>query len=113
MSEEMLQELELNIAEAKQIVELGDALERLKNNRDFKAVILDGYFRTEAARLVMGKAHPQMQRPDTQASFLRSIDAIGELGQYFNKLRQQAEMAQIAMDEDRRTIAELAEEGAL
>lgn len=113
MSDELLNELELNIAEAKEIVALGDALVRLYSNRDFKAVILDGYFRTEAARLVMGKAHPQVARPDVQACFLKSIDAIGELGQYFNKVRQQADMAGQAIDADRQTLAELAEEGAL
>ena len=44
MSEEVIQQLETNIQQDKKLVELGASLERLRSNRDFKKVILEGYF---------------------------------------------------------------------
>ena len=56
MSNEAINAIERDIKEARKHVELGDSLERLLNNRDFKKVIVEGYFEKEAARLVHLKA---------------------------------------------------------
>ena len=44
MSTAELQQLDFNIKLAQKIVDMGDALDRLRNNRDFKKVIGEGYF---------------------------------------------------------------------
>jgi hypothetical protein len=46
------QAIELNIKEAKKIAEQGDALVRLSGNRDFRNLVIEGYFEREAVRLV-------------------------------------------------------------
>lgn len=78
---------------AKPRVELGKALERLKSNRDFKALILEGYLQHEAVRLVHTKADPSMQEPAQQAAIVRDIDAIGALAHYFDTTAALARMA--------------------
>lgn len=95
---ESIQELEENIQESKAVVEVGEALGRLIRNRDFKKVIIDGYFRDEAIRLVHLKSDPAFQTPERQQSILSQMDAIGVLSQYFNTLNHQAEQARKAID---------------
>lgn len=111
MSNNTVQAIEENIRQAKLIVGTGDSLERLRQNRDFKAVILDGYFKQEAIRLVHLKADPAMQSPDMQKSIVAQMDAIGSLNQYFTAVYQQASIARKAIASDEETRDEiLAEE---
>lgn len=84
MSTETIQAIEHNIKNAKGIIEFGNALERLRGNKDFKRVILEGYFEQEAIRLVHLKSDPNMQSPVLQQSIVKDVDAIGSLSQYFN-----------------------------
>lgn len=106
-----VQAIEENIRQAKAIAGKGDALERLRQNRDFKAVILDGYFKEEAIRLVHLKADPSMQSPDMQKSIIAQMDAIGSLNQYFTAVNQQSSIARKAIAADEETRDEiLAEE---
>jgi hypothetical protein len=104
MSNKTVQAIEENIRQAKVIVGVGESLERLRENRDFKTVILDGYFKDEAVRLVHLKASPNMQSPDMQKSIVAQMDAIGSLSQYFTAVFQQASIASkaIASDEEAR-----------
>lgn len=107
---EQVTELEQNIKEARKIVDLSDSLLRLGSNRDFKKIILEGYFEREAVRLVHLKADPAMQTPDKQASIVAQIDAIGALSTYFRTLDFNARQARKAIAADEQTIEELAAE---
>lgn len=112
MSQEQIQAIEQNIREANKFVELGEALERLRTNKDFKKVISEGYFEREAIRLVHLKADPNMQSPDSQKSILAQIDAIGSLDQYFKAVFQQSSMARKAITSSEEMIDEIREEEA-
>lgn len=79
-----IESLERDITQAKPIIEFGSALERLDRNKDFRAVIKEGYFKNEAIRLVHLKADPNMQTPEKQAAIIAQIDAIGTLAMYLN-----------------------------
>lgn len=112
-TDQLLQQLDASTAQAKTLVDLGAAFERLAAHRDFKTVIADGYFREEAIRLVHLKSDPAMQTPAAQASILLQIDAIGSLATYFQTLRHRASIAAKAIDDNDSTREEiLAEEGA-
>ena len=106
-----IQEIELNIREAKKLVEAGAALERLRNNTDFKKVVMEGYFEQEAIRLVHLKADKNMQTPESQASIVAQIDAIGALHEYFRVVMFRASMAEKAIEADEQTRDELLAEG--
>lgn len=56
-----IQELELSIEQAKKLVERKNMILKLTSNREFKKVVLDGYFVDEAARLASISADPLQQ----------------------------------------------------
>jgi hypothetical protein len=104
---EVTKALETSIQRSKQTVELGQALERLLSNRDFRTVVRDGYFKEEAIRLVHLRVDPSVQTPAMQDSIIKQMDAIGALSQYFTVINRQAEMARRAIESDEATLEEI------
>lgn len=92
-SQEDIKELETSIQQARVLVELGSALQRLQSNRDFRTIVNEGYFQKEAVRLVLLRSDPAMETAERQASIVKQMDAIAGLHQYFAVLQQQAAMA--------------------
>jgi CHAT domain-containing protein len=111
MTQETVKAIEENIRQAKVIAGLGDSLERLRLNKDFKEVVLKGYFEQEAIRLVHLKADPGMQSPDIQKSIIAQMDAIGSVSQYFTTVFQKASIARKAIAADEETRDEILAEG--
>lgn len=107
MTSSDIQQLENNIKEAQKMVDLGKALERLMNNRDFKAVVSTGFFKDEPVRLVHLMASPAMQRPEHQQAIQLQLRAIGEFHNYLNEVFRQASLAAKAIEEDEQTRDEL------
>ncbi len=108
--ESQVKVLEDNIRESKKLVELGEALERLQSNRDFKKLIMEGFFEKEAIRLVHLKGDVNMQSAESQKSIINQMDAIGALSQYFFTVRYKAGMAAKAIAYDEETRDELNQE---
>lgn len=104
-------EIEVSMAGAKKVVAMGDALGRLMKNPDFKLLILDGYLKDEAVRLVHAKANPACQRADIQAAIVKDIDAIGSLDQYFRTVDIAADQAATSIEEAENALTEIAGEG--
>lgn len=94
-----VQELELNIEDAKKRLDYSHALERLSNNPDFKKIVQDGYFVDEAVRLVHLKSDANMQDERQQKNLERDIMAIGSFRQYLDRIHRDAEGVQEAIDE--------------
>ena len=76
---ETLEQIDKVIAERKEAVELGEKLERLKNNPDFKAVILDSYIATEEKKLFKILTDPSGASPYTEAQITLKLNAISDL----------------------------------
>ena len=110
MSQDTLNEIEQNIKAARAQIQLGDALERLTNNKDFKTLVLDGYFRDEAVRLVHLKADPAFQKPDMQTSIVSQMDAIGSLSSYLRVIGQSADMGRRSVEVGEQTREEILRE---
>lgn len=106
-----LQQLEANIKQAQEIADLGNALDRLRNNRDFKKVVMEGFFNQEAARLVHLMADSNMQAPETQSSIYKQMVAIGGFRDYLDTLSIRADMARRAVEADEATRDEMLAEG--
>ena len=106
-----LARIEASIKQSQKFVDVGESLERLYGNRDFKKVILEGYFEQEAIRLVHLKSDDNMQSPDSQKSILAQIDAIGALKNHLFLLTRNAEMAGKVIAFDEQTRDELLMEG--
>lgn len=77
--------------EAKRVIALGQAAERLAKNKDFKALILDHYFEKEPARLVSLISEPS--QINNRASIIETMQGIGTLRTF---LREAVTMGQSA-----------------
>lgn len=82
-TEQQIAEIDQQIKDARPQKELGEALERLRHNPDFKKLVIEGYLKNEAVRLVHLKADPNMAAGQHQAAIMRDIDSIGALASYF------------------------------
>ena len=111
MSAAELQQLESNIKLAQKIVDMGDALDRLRNNRDFKKVIGEGYFEQEAIRLVHLMSDSNMQPPEIQQSIHKQMIAVGMFREFLETLTTRANMARRAVEADEATRDEILAEG--
>ena len=111
MSSTELQQLERSMKQAQKLVDLGDSLERLRNNRDFKKIFTEGYFEAEAIRLVHLRADSNMQSADSRKAIDAQIDAIGTVNQYLQTISIQAQMAGRSLDADEQFRIELLAEG--
>lgn len=102
--EDQIAKLDKSIEENRAVAELGDALVRLTANRDFRKVILEGFFEKEAIQLVRLKGHPDHQSAQAQSQILQGMDAIGVLSAYFEKVGTAAELARksLGFDEEAR-----------
>ena len=112
MSTAELQQLESNIKLAQKIVDMGDALDRLRNNRDFKKVIGEGYFEQEAIRLVHLMSDGNMQSPEIQQSIHKQMIAVGMFREFLETLTTRANMARRAVEADEATRDEILAEDA-
>lgn len=109
-AEYKLQQLEINVQNSKKQLELGEALKRLSQNRDFKRLILDDYFREEAIRLVSLRGDPEFQTPEKQAHILAQIDAQSMFQKYLRTISWQAERAKDSILADENTAEEIRRE---
>ena len=102
--------IEHSVNDARKTKELGSALERLQKNRDFLAVIKDGYFAAEAVRLVHLRGDTMYQTPERQAVILKQIDAISSLHHYFQVIQMLAGQADKAIEDGEAVLEELRDE---
>jgi hypothetical protein len=105
MSQAEVQQIEETIRQSKKLVDLGEALVRLRSNRDFRKVITEGYLRDEAVRLVHLKAEPFMA--NKQVEIVRDIDAIGSLHSYLRTLEHSANLGAKAIVDGESTLEEI------
>lgn len=107
---EQIENIEISINTAKEYVDRMNSVFSLSKNRDFIDVIDKGYFEKEASRLVLLKADPNLQKPEEQASIIRSIDAIGHFRQYLSSVISLGKMMEKSLVEDTVTRDELLQE---
>lgn len=105
--EEQIEQIDISMEHAKTNINMMDALNKLTTNKDFKKVILEGYFKDEASRLVLLKADNSMQGEQEQTTIDKSIIAVGYLRQYFSTIMQIGSMAERALKDDEITREEL------
>ena len=102
-----VEEIELDITEAEEYAAQGKALLRLYENKDFKTLIVEGYFKEHACHLIELKATPAMRSADSQADIIKSIDSIGNLQQFFNAIDQRGLHAEIAISAGNEALDEM------
>lgn len=94
----------------KAIVAQYEALNRLRSTRDFKAVIMEGYLKSEAVRLVHLRTDPSMQTPAKQEEIMKQIDGIGAFISFMYVLEQMGIQALKNIDTAEANLEELRED---
>jgi len=86
-----VQQLEVSLEHAKGMVALKDAVLKLSSNREFKKVILDGYFKEEASRLALLSADHSSK--DHRPEIITAIQGISCLHNYLQTIVRMGEIA--------------------
>lgn len=107
MDNQQVMQLESGIEAHKASITLLNSLEVLFENKHFQAVVLNGYLKEEAVRLVSLKSDPNQQTPDKQAAIIRDIDGIGSFTNYIRAIKLKGSIAQSSLEADQETLAEL------
>ncbi len=111
--DEDMKQLEMNIDDAKEMVELYGCLTRLKENKDFDRLISENFLKKEAYRVVGAKAEISVLMNEVTEKMMENIiTSIGGLRQYFLKIQMQGRQAAIDIAADQETQAELLTEQA-
>jgi len=102
-----IEQIEISIEVARKDVAKMEGLLRLIKNKDFEALVDDGYFVNEASRLVILKADPAMADDASQKAIDNGITAVGHFRQYLQKVMQVGRMSEQGIKEDESTRQEL------
>lgn len=106
-----IHEIELSIEEARKHVEIGRMAEKLASNREFKKIVLEGYFEKEAARLAQIYSDPMLP-PDAREGVQRDLCGVGAFKRYLQHLVRIGTIAEQEIREQTDVLEELrAEEG--
>jgi len=105
-----IESIEEAIVAARVMVERAEALNRLKNNKDFKAIILDHYGVQYASDLVRTKVEPFLQADKDQKYIEGQLLAIGHLSLFMNTLLQQGLNAKDAIQSQEEELEYLRKE---
>lgn len=88
-----IQDLEQGIADAKDLISRRDAALKLSENREFRSLFIDGYFKEEAARLVQLSSDPALNT-DQRADALAMAQATGHMKRYLSMAVQMGAVAE-------------------
>lgn len=105
--QEQIESIEITLDQAKKTVERKKAMDRLIENKDWKALMDQDYFKEEASRLVLLKADENMQDPEQQSAIEKAIIGIGALHAYLRTVQQLGRIAERSIAADEHTREEL------
>lgn len=109
MSQNDIHQIELSIEEARRIIDRGKMAEKLASNREFKKLILEGYFVDEAARMAHLYSDPNLSDQDREY-LLRDMAGIGALKRHLRALVAMGHAAQSDLSEAEMTLEEIRRE---
>ena len=107
-TEEQLEELDNNMQEAKHFIDIKESTLKLFKNREFRKVVLDYYFKEEAARLVMAKSSALSE--DQKKLIDNMIYGIGALSNFFDSVLTRGIQAEQAYKDDENARTEILQE---
>lgn len=104
-----VEEIELSMAEAQKLVDRKDRVNKLMTNRDFNKIVIDGYFKDEAARLTALSADPALI--EHRDEIILSIQGISLFQQYLRTAVMMGNTAEQEIAEAREHIADIEQYG--
>jgi len=108
--EQLVQEIQVSIDEAKDFIEQREAVLRLFKNKDFEKIFTEGYFKEEPARLVALMTDPEFQSPERQEQLKADMLGISSLRRYLMNVQRIGYQMEQRIKDAEQTITELEEE---
>ncbi len=104
-----VEEIELSLEKAKELVERKRMAEKLASNREFKKLVLDGYFKDEAVRLVglLGDPGAAPYREQIQLE----MAGISMFQQFMRNVIRMGQIAESEMPEHEQLLDEVRDMG--
>lgn len=106
--------LNMDMTEAKEYIYLGECLERLMNNQDFKKVILEHYLKDEPVRLTYLRSDSAMMNSkDREANLAYNnqlLDGIASFYNFMDMTRRLAASAKLSIQDYEEAMKEIAEQ---
>lgn len=96
---EPTENVELEVTENQYWVDKAEALARLRKNRDFQSLILDGYFKDKAINGVSMLAKDYIKDNGKRGDVMESLVAISHLEDYFSYVNALGSVAKADMEE--------------
>ena len=93
-----LDEIEQLIESFQKLIDTSDALIRLRKNKDFQKLILEGYLVNYASDLVLSKAKAEMQNEAAQKYIDGQLAGISHFNQYMNIILTQGVTAKEGLE---------------
>ena len=100
-----IEHVELSIEEARKKVERGEAALRLAENSDFKELVLKGYCKDEAVRLV--NTLNEVGFEESQPDINRMLASISDFNRYMRHIVREGKQAENAIIEHEETLDDL------
>ena len=104
------QSSEMTVEDAEAQSSFFEAMIRLESNPDFQQVILHGYLRDEAVRLVSLTGIPVEQADIPMDEVLKDINGIGSFRYWLKRVRASTQIVKESLDEYKATILEQQED---
>ena len=106
-----IEELEVSLDYVKSLVEKRDQALKLTSNREYKKLVLEGYFKEEASRLALLTADPSL-RPEMREDVFLSLQGISKMNEYMRYIIIQGNQAESELKEYEEALDEAREEAA-
>jgi len=101
-----MEQVDIQIEVAKEMIALRDDCVKLMANKNFKDVIEKGYFKEEAARLVMAKSNHTLSI-EQQTNMDNRIMGIGALANFLDAIMSRGDQMDQALEGHEQTRQEL------
>lgn len=103
------EQIEVSLEQVRELIAKRDMAIKLSNNREFKKLVLEGYFKEEAARLASVSAEPALEA--RREAIFGEIMAISNFRQYLDGIVRTGDMAAENLAEYEEALAEARQEG--
>lgn len=100
-----IEQLELAVDKAREMVERRDMVLKLSKNREFRKIMSEGYFVDEAARLVAISG--ELAHKPHRDEIFDSIKAISHVRQYFSDIVRLGNIAENEIDSSEEYLADM------
>lgn len=110
-NEDRIQRVAIDIQTAKRWKKRHETLLNLEKLKGFQDIVLEGYFKEEAARLVGLVGEPEMQSEEQQRYVKGAILAVSNLRQYLMDVHKLGRTAEHTLKHDAQTQQDLLAKG--